>query len=108
MKSFKHIAKYLAATLTICRAAQETFGASINVGETLNYTEDATYAMAVNFGTPPQRVDGYTFVIDTTISTLITSTAQCTNCTYHTFDMAASQSLTNVTTTPETMKLPSG
>ena len=80
----------------------------ISFEEQLNYTDTGHYTMAVNLGTPVQREPGLTFVVDTTINTILTTTTLCADCTYKTFNMAESSSLVKVTTEPKEMVLPSG
>ena len=74
--------------------------------EQLNYTDTGDYSMTVNFGTPVQRESGYTFAVDTTIGTILTTTTQCSNCTLKTFNMIDSKSLVNISSEPMTMVLP--
>ena len=66
--------------------------------------------MTVNFGTPVQRVSGYTFNVDTTVDMLITTSNLCKKCEESrgdvTYNMDDSTSAKNVTTTPESYLLP--
>ena len=74
-----------ALALTMCNASNDSFFGlddQFNFGEVLNYTNSGDYTMTINIGNPPQRVDGYSFVVDTSVSTLITTTTACTNCTH--------------------------
>ena len=66
--------------------------------------------MTVEFGTPPQRVNGYTFNVDTTVNLLITSSNMCIKCLDArgdvTYNMSISSTALNLTSQPESYLLP--
>ena len=62
--------------------------------------------MTINLGTPAQKEAVYTFTVDTTMDTILTTTTECTNCTKKTFNMADSSTLVKITNDPMTMVLP--
>ena len=76
----------------------------------LNYTDSGDYQMTVNFGTPVQRVSGYTFNVDTLVDQLIVSSNLCKKCEDNrgdvTYNEDDSTSAKNITTEPESYLLP--
>ena len=78
--------------------------------QTLNQTESKDYQMSVNFGSPVQRISGYSFNVDTTVDMLITSSNLCQKCqddgSVIRYNQAASTTAKNITKEPETYYLP--
>ena len=76
----------------------------------LNYTDSGDYQMTVNFGTPVQRVSGYTFNVDTLVDQLIVSSDLCKKCEDGrgdvTYNESVSTSAKNITAEVETYLLP--
>lgn len=96
---------------SICQAYEaNTVGDLKEYTQILNQTDSKDYQMTVNFGTPPQRVNGYTFNLDTTVDYLITSTNLCQKCNDTrgdvSFNMDDSTTVKNLTTQPSAYLLP--
>ena len=97
--------------LSICRAFEAQVPNELaEYTQILNQTDSGDYQMTVNFGTPVQRVSGYTFNVDTLVDTLITSSNMCQKCEDSrgdvTYNQDDSTSAKNITTEPEAYLLP--
>ena len=99
--------------LNLCKASEEkpaSFLAADADAKTfevqLDYTDMGDYTMAVKFANQDQKNPDYTFTIDTTINTILTTTTECAACQQKNFNMADSTTLVKVTSEPITMGLP--